>query len=140
MRLVMTFLAAASFATSGCAARTAPLPDDADTRWVPSTTNPALSRLDLVGAPSAVGPFRYLLRVPDGFSIATHRHNIDLTAVVRRGEQHITIEEPGQPARTHVLKPGDRLVIPAGVLHRESWHAPTIVELSGTGPMATTSP
>jgi len=43
--------------------------------------------------------FRYLLRVPDGFALATHRHNIDLTAVVRRGEQHIIIEEPGKPVR-----------------------------------------
>ena len=140
MRLLLTVFAALSLTSAGCAARTTPLPDDSDARWVPSTTNPALSRLDLLGAPSAGGPFRYLLRVPDGFSIATHRHNIDLTAVVRRGEQHITIEEPGKPPRTHVLKPGDRLVIPAGVLHRESWHAPTVVDLSGVGPMATTSP
>ena len=131
---------AVSLATSACAGRIAPVPADADPRWVPSTTNPALSRLDLTGAPSAAGPFRYLLRVPDGFAIATHRHNIDLTAVVLRGEQHITIEEPGKPPRTHVLKPGDRLVIPAGVPHREAWHAPTVVDLTGTGPMATTTP
>jgi mannose-6-phosphate isomerase-like protein (cupin superfamily) len=140
MRLAVTVLVAASLASAGCSARTAPLPDDADARWTPSATNPALARLDLLGSPSAAGPFRYLLRVPDGFALATHRHNIDLTAVVRQGEQHIIVEEPGKPPRTHVLKPGDRLVIPAGVLHRESWHAPTIVDLTGVGPMATTSP
>lgn len=129
-----------SLAASACAARITPIPADADTRWVPSTTNPALSRLDLTGTPSAAGPFRYLLRVPDGFNIATHRHNIDLTAEVLRGEQRITIEESGKPPYTHILKPGDRLVIPAGVPHRESWHAPTVVDLSGVGPMLTTTP
>lgn len=140
MRLAAAVFAATTLLAAACASRTAPLPADSDARWVPSTSNPALSRMDLSGSPSAVGPFRYLLRVPDGFAIATHRHNIDLTGVVRRGEQHITFEEPGKPPRLHVLKPGDRLLIPAGVPHRESWHAPTVVELSGVGPMATTTP
>jgi len=139
MRLIAA-LVIVSLATSACAARTAPAPADSDVRWVPSTSNPALSRMDLSGSPSAVGPFRYLLRVPDGFSIATHRHNIELTGVVLRGEQHVTFEEPGKPPRTHILKPGDRLVIPAGVPHSEAWFAPTVVQLSGMGPMATTTP
>jgi mannose-6-phosphate isomerase-like protein (cupin superfamily) len=139
MRATIAVVAAA-LATSACAARRPAIPVDTDTRWVPSTTNPALSRLDLTGAPSATGPFRYLLRVPDGFNIATHRHNIDLTAFVLRGEQRITIEESGKAPHTHILKPGDRLVIPAGVPHRESWHAPTVVDLSGVGPMLTTTP
>jgi mannose-6-phosphate isomerase-like protein (cupin superfamily) len=140
MRLASAALFVTMLVTSACVARTAPVPADSDARWIPSTSNPALSRLDLSGSPSAAGPFRYLLRVPDGFAIATHRHNIELTAVVLRGEQHIVIEEPGKPPHTHVLKPGDRLVIPSGVPHRESWHAPTVVDLSGHGPMATTTP
>ena len=129
-----------SLVTAACSARITPVPADSDARWVPSASNPALSRLDLTGTPSAAGAFRYLLRVPDGFSAATHRHNVELTGVVLRGEQHVTIEEPGKPPRTHILKPGNRLVIPAGIPHRESWHAPTVVELSGTGPMMTTTP
>jgi mannose-6-phosphate isomerase-like protein (cupin superfamily) len=139
MRLAAALVVTSLF-TTACVVRTAPIPADSDARWSPSTSNPALSRLDLSGSPSAAGAFRYLLRVPDGFAIATHRHNIELTAVVLRGEQHIVIEEPGKPPRTHILKPGDRLVIPAGVPHRESWHAPTVVDLSGNGPMATTTP
>jgi hypothetical protein len=140
MRFASVALAATTLFAAACAVRSAPIPSDSDARWTPSTSNPALSRLNLSGSPTADGPFRYLLRVPDGFTIATHRHNIALTAVVLRGEQHIVIEESGKPPRTYILKPGDRLVIPAGVPHRESWHAPTVVDLSGNGPMATTTP
>ena len=140
MRFTSAALAVTTFFAAACAARSTPIPVDSDARWVPSTSNPALARLDLNGAPSETGPFRYLLRVPDDFSIATHRHNIDLTAVVLRGEQHVVIEEPGKPTRTHILKAGDRLVIPAGVPHRESWHAPSVVDISGVGPMGTTTP
>lgn len=127
-------------AVAGCAARTAPVPADADPRWTPSATNPAIARIDLVGTPSAAGEFRYLLRVPAGFQLATHRHNTDLTAVLQRGEQRVVIEQADGTSREHVLKPGDRLVIPKGVPHRESWRVASVVHITGTGPMLTTTP
>lgn len=116
------------------------VPAMADPRWVPSTSNPAIARIDLIGTPSAAGEFRYLLRVPDGFSLATHRHNTDLTAVLLRGEQRVVIQQPDGSMREHVLRPGDRLLIPKGVPHAESWHAASIVDIRGTGPMLTTTP
>jgi mannose-6-phosphate isomerase-like protein (cupin superfamily) len=137
MRLVMLALLSSTVA---CAARTAPVPTDTDPRWVPSTTNPAIARIDLLGTPSAAGEFRYLLRVPAGFQLATHRHNTDLLAVLQRGEQRVVIENADGTTREHVLKPGDRLLIPKGVPHRESWREASVVHITGTGPMVTTTP
>lgn len=124
----------------GCAVRSAPVPTDTDPRWVPSTSNPAIARIDLVGTPSAAGEFRYLLRVPAGFQLASHRHNTDLLAVLQRGEQRVVIEQADGTTREHVLKPGDRLLIPKGVPHRESWREASVVHITGTGPMVTTTP
>ena len=142
MRWTLILLLALSV-TAGMLHAQAPVdsvPAMADPRWVPSTSNPAIARIDLVGTPSAPGEFRYLLRVPAGFSLATHRHNIDLTAVLLRGEQRVVIEQPDGSTREHVLKPGDRLLIPKGVPHAESWHAASIVDIRGAGPMLTTTP
>lgn len=69
----------------------------ADPRWVPSTSNPGIARIDLMGTPSAAGEFRYLLRVPDGFSLATHRHNTDLMAVLLSDEQRVVSSSPTVP-------------------------------------------
>lgn len=117
-----------------------PVPAVDDPRWVPGTSNPAIARIDLVGTPSAAGDFRYLLRVPDGFRLDMHRHNTDLVAVLLTGEQRVVIQQPDGSMREHVLKPGDRLVIPKGVPHAESWHAASIVDIQGIGPMLTTTP
>ena len=140
MRRLPTLLPLVLFALGGCRAHAPAVPAVDDPRWVPSTSNPAIARIDLVGTPSAAGEFRYLLRVPEGFSLASHRHNTDLTAVLLRGEQRVVIQQPDGSMREHVLRPGDRLVIPKGVPHAESWREASVVDIRGAGPMLTTTP
>lgn len=127
-------------AAMACSASLPDTPGATDPRWVPSQTNPAIARLDLLGAPSESGPFRYLLRVPEGFSLAMHRHNTDLTAAPRTGEQRVVLQQPDGSTREVVLRPGDRLVIPKDVPHAESWPVVSIVEIWGVGPLRTTTP
>jgi hypothetical protein len=127
-------------AAMACSASLPETPAVADPRWVPSQTNPAISRLDLLGSPSDSGQFRYLLRVPEGFSLAMHRHNTDLTAAPRTGEQRVVLQQPDGSTREVVLRPGDRLVIPKDVPHAEAWPVASVVEIWGLGPLRTTTP
>lgn len=127
-------------AAMACSASLPETPAATDPRWVPSQTNPAIARLDLLGAPSDSGQFRYLLRVPEGFTLAMHRHNTDLTAAPRTGEQRVVLQQLDGSTREVVLRPGDRLVIPKDVPHAESWPVLSIVEIWGVGPLRTTTP
>lgn len=90
------------------------------------------------GNPQTNGTFTMMLKLPDGFWIQPHFHNVDKRIVVVKGELlmgHGDVVEAGKAA---ALKAGGVAVMPANTHHYEGGKGETIVALISTGPFTTT--
>jgi hypothetical protein len=90
----------------------------------------------LIGDRTKSGPFKYVLRIPPGTSIAAHRHSVDQKITVISGRKFVLMGDLAT-ARAQLYEAGASFVIPAGTWHVEWWEAETQVVAEGVGPMLT---
>ena len=89
------------------------------------------------GNPQA-GTFTMMLKLPDGFWIQPHFHNVDKRLIVVKGELLMGHGDVAEPSKASALKAGGVAVVPANTHHYEGGKGETIVALIATGPFATT--
>lgn len=53
----------------------------------------------------------------EGDLIPPHDHNFDHTTVVIKGLFEVTLQPPGKGLETHLLRPGEHILVPAEALH-----------------------
>jgi quercetin dioxygenase-like cupin family protein len=91
------------------------------------------------GDPSADGkPYTMLLKLPAGFWIQPHTHNVPKRILVLRGELLVGHGEAIDTTGVQRLGVGDFLAMPAGHAHYEGGVGETVIALYGLGPLRTT--
>lgn len=109
----------------------------AGVRW--SRAGPQLEVAVLEGDPNVDGGrYRVLLRLADGSWIPPHWHPRDKKIAVVEGTLLVGHGTEQRASATHPLETGQSMVMRARDVHFEGARGVTVVELSGTGPLATT--
>jgi quercetin dioxygenase-like cupin family protein len=90
------------------------------------------------GNPQGAGTFTMMLKLPDGFWIQPHFHNVAKRLVVVKGELLMGHGDVVEPSKASGLKTGGVAVMPANTPHYEGGRGETIVALIATGPFTTT--
>jgi quercetin dioxygenase-like cupin family protein len=99
----------------------------------------ALQSAVIDGDPSAEGkPYTMLLRLPAGFWIQPHTHNVPKRIMVLRGELLVGHGEAIDTTGAQRLRVGDFLAMPAEHAHYEGGVGETVIALYGLGPLRTT--
>ena len=90
------------------------------------------------GNPQGAGTFTMMLKLPDGFWIQPHFHNVAKRLVVVKGELLMGHGDVVEASKASALKTGGVAVVPANTPHYEGGKGETIVALIATGPFTTT--
>src|SRR5688572_21870982 len=90
------------------------------------------------GNPQSAGTFTMMLKLPDGFWIQPHFHNVAKRLVVVKGELLMGHGDVVEASQASALKTGGVAVVPANTPHYEGGKGETIVALIATGPFTTT--
>jgi hypothetical protein len=89
------------------------------------------------GDPSAPGPFVLRVAYPAGFHNDPHRHNIDLTGTVLRGQLMMGQGTRFDTSGVVAVDSGRTTVVKAGRDHFDWWPRGGELEIRGVGPLAT---
>ena len=106
-------------------------------QWRGSATG--LQSAVVEGDPQKGGTFTMMLKLPDGFWIQPHFHNVDKRLVVVKGQLLMGHGDAVDASNATALKTGGVAVVPANTHHYEGGKGETIVALIATGPFTTTS-
>ncbi len=90
------------------------------------------------GNPQNAGTFTMMLKLPDGFWIQPHFHNVAKRLVVVKGELLMGHGDVVEASKASALKTGGVAAVPANTPHYEGGKGETIVALIATGPFTTT--
>jgi quercetin dioxygenase-like cupin family protein len=74
------------------------------------------------------------LRVPDGYRLPTHRHDITNRIVVISGALRVGLGDTWQDDQMIEMRPGAVAIIPAGSAHYAQARGETVLQIMGTGP------
>jgi len=93
----------------------------------------------LAGNPNAPGLYVIRVRFPAGVMSRPHTHDQDRYVTVLEGTWHAGTQAEFDPAATVALETGSFMIHPAGAVHYDGARdVPTVVEIRGLGPVATT--
>jgi hypothetical protein len=88
----------------------------------------------LYGDPGKEGPFTLRLKIPGGYKIAPHWHSNDENLTVISGAFYLGMGDKMEAKSAHMLKAGGYHYLPGKQHHFAFSKAPTIVQVSGSGP------
>jgi quercetin dioxygenase-like cupin family protein len=91
----------------------------------------------LFGDPSKPEPYALRLKFPAGAKIAPHTHPVDEAVTVIAGSGSIGLGNAADSKTAIPIGPGAFVFLPKGTPHYASFARATVVQLNGTGPLAT---
>lgn len=109
-------------------------------KWGPvPAAFPAGAQMAVVrGDPAKSGPFAVQLSFPDGYKVAPHFHPTDETVAVKRGTLLVGMGDTFDAVKAKTLAAGEHATMKAGDHHFAMAKGNTLIEVTGTGPMAIT--
>lgn len=139
MFLARVLLTAMLFAAVGATASAAPAPTVVTiqtAKWQQGTgAFAAVQIAPIVGDPKAAGTYyAYLIKLPDGVSVAPHFHGMTENVSVLSGTLMVGLGDSINRSTMLPLAPGSVVSIPAGLHHYAVAKGETIIEVSGIGP------
>ncbi|MEE8371866.1 MAG: cupin domain-containing protein [Sphingomonadales bacterium] len=109
-------------------------------KWRALEEFPGIEAVFLAGNPSKAGPYVLLARFAPGVMSAPHSHDQDRHVMVLSGVWYAGTDASGDLEKTTALGPGDFMIHPAGGVHYDgAREVETIVQISGIGPVKTTT-
>jgi len=75
------------------------------------------------------------LKFPDGYALEAHRHDNRELVTVLSGTYRLGFGSKPDRSKTVAFPAGSYVVIPAGVPHYAFMDGPTVLQVSGDGPM-----
>ena len=131
-RFIFGFVTLLSFATAS-RAQDVVVVTPWDTRW--NQMWPGFEQANLVGDPSQPGHYTVRLKFPPGFKIPPHAHSDAREITVLSGTWYIGYGTSGDPSGLKALPAGSFHTEPAGYPHYAETREPTVIQVSGQGPM-----
>ncbi len=139
MSLSRVFLTACAVAALCGTAVAAPAPvivTVQTAKWQPGTgAFKGTQMATIVGDPSKPGAYyAYLLKMPNGMSVAPHYHGMAENVNVISGTLMVGLGDTMNVAKMMALPAGGIASVPAGVHHYAMAKGATVIEVSGIGP------
>jgi|SRR6185312_14394195 len=108
-------------------------------KWAPARALPAGAQSALIaGNPAKDGAFVLRLKMPANYRIPPHHHPVDEAVTVLSGEVSVGTGDKIDTAKARTMKPGDFVLLPAGVNHYAWARKDSVIEVHSTGPFGAT--